>query len=253
MKLINMLAMASLTLIAFKSVAHEGGITLTHFKGPLYIVEDKAYVQENSMVYIGTDGITIIGATWTPETAETLEKEIRKVSALPIKEVINTNYHTDRAGGNAHWKKLGASVVSTQMTYDLEKNQWKSIVDFTRQGFDKYPRLKESLPDIVYSGDFELQGGNVRSLYLGPAHTEDGIFVYFPSERVLYGSCMLKERLGNLSFANRIEYPKTLEKLKRLIVQGELQVESIIAGHDTPIHGVELIDHYLALLEDAKK
>ena len=61
------------------------------------------------------------------------------------------------------------------------------------------------------------------------------------------------EKLGDLSSANRVEYPKTLKKLKGLIEQGKLKVDSIIAGHDTPIHGLDLIDHYLTLLENAPK
>lgn len=241
-----------IVMVCLNALATEEKVTLTHYKGALYIVEDKEYVQENSMVYIGDDSITIIGSTWTPQTAQSLEKEIRKFSSLPIKEVINTNYHTDRAGGNAYWKKRGARIVSTQKTYDLQKNQWGSVVDFTRQGFQDYPKLEKSLPDQVHPGDFTLQNGNVRALYLGPAHTEDGIFVYFPTERVLYGNCILKEKLGNLSFANRAQYPKTLKKLKNLVDSGELPVESIIGGHDKPIQDVGLIDRYLALLDKAE-
>jgi metallo-beta-lactamase class B len=56
----------------------------------------------------------------------------------------------------------------------------------------------------------------VKGIYLGPSHTADGIFVFFPQERVLYGNCILKEQLGNLDFADLSEYPKTLEKLKQL-------------------------------------
>ena len=250
MKYRSILAMC-IVMVSLDVLASGDKVTLAHYKGALYIVEDKEYVQENSMVYIGDDSITIIGSTWTPQTAQSLEKEIRKVSPLPIKEVINTNYHTDRAGGNAYWKKLGARIVSTQKTYDLQKNQWGSIVDFTRQGFNDYPKLEESLPDQVYPGDFTLQNGKVSALYLGPAHTEDGIFVYFPAERVLYGNCILKEKLGNLSFANRAEYPKTLKKLKKSIDSGELPVDSIIGGHDKPIQDVGLIDRYLALLDEA--
>ena len=253
MTLTKLLSALSLTCFTCQVLANDTNLTLTHFKGPLYIVEDKEYVQENSMVYIGAQSITIIGATWTPATAEKLEQEIRKVSPLPIKDVINTNYHADRAGGNAYWKKRGASIVSTQMTYDLEKTQWRSIVDFTRQGMEHFPVLEQSLPDQVYPGDFTLQNGNVRAMYLGAAHTEDGIFVYFPEERVLYGNCILKEKLGNMTFANRTEYPKTLKKLQGLIDSGELPVDAIIAGHNSPIQGVELIDQYLNLLEHDKQ
>ena len=77
--------------------------------------------------------------------------------------------------------------------------------------------------------------------------------MYFPEERVLYGNCILKEKLGNMTFANRSEYPKTLKKLQGLISSGELPVEAIIAGHNSPIQSVELIDHYLNLLEHGEQ
>ena len=109
-----------------------------------------------------------------------------------------------------------------------------------------YPTLPAVLPDIVYPGNFSLQDGRVLALYLGPSHTRDGIFVWFPEEKILYGSCILKEKPGNLDFADLSEYQKTLHKLKALM----LPIESIIAGHDSPLHTPELIDHYLKLLEN---
>ena len=39
----------------------------------------------------------------------------------------------------------------------------------------------------------------MKAIYLGPSHTPDGIFVFFPEEKVLYGNCILKEQLGNLT------------------------------------------------------
>jgi len=87
-----------------------------------------------------------------------------------------------------------------------------------------------------------LIGGRVFDL--GPSHTQDGIFVFFPQEKVLYGNCILKEQLGNLDFADLREYPKTLERLKQL----HLDFTTIVAGHWSPIHGPELIDEYLQLL-----
>jgi metallo-beta-lactamase class B len=74
--------------------------------------------------------------------------------------------------------------------------------------------------------------------------------VYFPAERVLYGSCVLKEQLGNLSFADVRAYPESLRALKAR----RLDVTTIVAGHWSPVHGPELIDTYLALLaKDAAK
>lgn len=71
------------------------GMSLTQVSGPVYVVEDNYYVQENSMVYFGAKGVTVVGATWTPDTARELHKLIKRVSRKPVLEVINTNYHTD--------------------------------------------------------------------------------------------------------------------------------------------------------------
>ena len=240
------LARTALILASFSAYAADPHLLLKHLDGPIYVAENSHYAKENSVVYIGENFVTVIGATWTPENAKTLASEIKKVTDKPISEVINTNYHTDRAGGNAYWKEIGAEIISTQMTYDLIKSDWNSIVDFTRRGITTYPPLPIVLPTVTHPGDFSLQGGRVKAIYLGQSHTPDGIFVYFPAEKVLYGNCILKEKLGNLSSANLTEYPKTLNKLKQL----GLEIQTIIAGHDSAVHGPELIDHYLNLLQE---
>ncbi|MFQ1917076.1 CphA family subclass B2 metallo-beta-lactamase [Aeromonas veronii] len=221
------------------------GIELKQVNGPVYVVEDNYYVKENSMVYFGAKGVTVVGATWTPDTARELHKLIKRVSSKPVLEVINTNYHTDRAGGNAYWKSIGAKVVATRQTRDLMKSDWAEIVTFTRKGLPEYPDLPLVLPNVVHDGDFTLQEGKVRAFYAGPAHTPDGIFVYFPDEQVLYGNCILKEKLGNLSFANVKEYPQTIERFKAM----KLPIKTVIGGHDSPLHGPELIDHYEELIK----
>src|SRR6476646_7317447 len=81
------------------AVAADPTVVLTALRGHLYVAEDDFYLKENSMVYIGDNFVTVIGATWTPETARLLAAEIKKVTPKPITEVIDTNYHPDRAGG----------------------------------------------------------------------------------------------------------------------------------------------------------
>ncbi len=239
----------TLLLLPFPVEANDK-LTLNHLKGGIYVAENPHYYKENSIVYIGKDHVTIIGAGWTPETAKELASKIKAITSKPIREVINTHYHMDRVGGNSYWRSIGAHIVATQMTHDLIARHWDHEATESAKAFPGYPSsLPLTLPDIISSGDFKLQGGKVQALYLGPSHTEDNIFVYFPEEKVLFGDCIIKEKLGNLGSANVTEYPKTLEKLKAL----KLDIATIIAGHWTPIHGPELIDHYLKLLEENKK
>lgn len=233
-----------LGLNALVSAAENPRIVLTPLRGHLYVVEDYFYLKENSMVYVGDSSVTVIGATWTPETARLLADEIGKITPKPITEVIDTNYHPDRAGGNAYFRNIGAKIVSTNMTNDLLKVHWTEMVRYVQKGFPSYPTLPLVAPDKTFAGNFELQDGGVRAIYLGPSHTPDGIFVFFPKEKALYGNCILKEQLGNLDFADLTEYAKTLQKLKQL----NLGFTTIVAGHWSPLHGPELIDQYLQLL-----
>jgi metallo-beta-lactamase class B len=231
-------------LVAPLAIAENPKVVLTPLRGHLYIAEDYFYSKENSVVYIGDRSVTVIGATWSPETAKLLTAEIAKVTSKPITEVIDTNYHPDRAGGNAYFKSIGANIVATKMTSDLLVHHWDEMVRYVQKGFPNYPALPLVSPDKIFDGNFELQGGAVQAIYLGQSHTPDGIFVFFPQDKVLYGNCILKEQLGNLDFADVTEYPKTLKKLKEL----NLGFTTIVAGHWSPIHGPELIDQYLQLL-----
>src|SRR5262249_52376588 len=147
-------------------------LALCHLRGHLYVVEDDFYAKENSMVYAGEKSVTVIGATWTPDTAKQLVIEIRKISNAPITQVIDTNYHPDRAGGNAYFKAIGTEIVATEMTREQMVRGWDDAVQFTRSSFANYPALPLVLPDKTYTSGFTRQDGRIRGLYLGPSHTQ---------------------------------------------------------------------------------
>ncbi len=236
---------ALLFLFSCLTWAADLAVSLSHLIGSIYVVEDPHYAKTNSVVYVGRTSVTVIGATWSPETARLLANEIRKISDKPITDVIDPSYNPEYSGGNAYWKGIGANIVSTDLTRDLLRSDWQKVGDFVRASYPGYPHVALVLPTQTYPGDFKLEDEDIQALYLGPSHAADDIFVYFPRERVLYAASILKERLGNLEFANLEEYPKTLHKLQQL----HLNIDTIISGHWSAIHGPELIDQYLKMLE----
>lgn len=195
-------------------------------------------------MYVGKEFVTVVGATFSSDSARLLAGEIAKVTSKRIREVIDTNDNLDRAGGNAYYRSIGARIVSTNLTRDLMRRDWDRMVANARTRYPEFPSPPLTVPGVTYRGDFKSQGGRVRGIYLGPSHAPDDIFVYFPEEKVLYGGCILKEQLGNLALADLKEYPKTLRKLQKL----NLGYTTIIAGHWSPIHGPELVNDYLRLL-----
>lgn len=223
--------------------AESGRIELIKLTDRIYVVEDSFYYPENSAVYIGDSDVTVISATWTSETAKLLARKIRGLTKKPIKAVINTHYHLDRTGGNPYFKEIGATIIASKLTATLMKKNWESGVKSAQNDYPGFPSIPLVLPDVTFEEKHELQGGKIQVHYFGPAHTEDGVVVYFPEEQVLFGDCMLKEKLGYLGDANLVEYPKTLERIKKL------KIKTVIAGHWSSIHGPELIDKVLTLLK----
>lgn len=220
-----------------------GHLELIKVTDHIYVAEDYFYYRENSAVYIGDKDVTVISATWTPETAKLLVNKVRQITKKPIKAVIDTHYHLDRVGGNSYFKSIGAQVIASKMTSALMKENWESGLKSAQKDYPGFPLIPLVSPDITFGDKYELEGGKIQVLYFGPSHTKDDLVVYFPEEQVLFGDCMLKEKLGYLGDANLTEYPKTLERVKKL------KIKTIIAGHWSSIHGPELIDQVLELLK----
>lgn len=226
--------------------AAPGDLSLQRLSGPIYLVIDPHYVSTNSLVYVGPQSVTVVGATWTPETARELAAKIKRVTSRPVTAVIDTSPDPEWSGGNAYWKGIGAKILAVKATDDLLRSTWVERNRRACRYHPGYPVLPLVPPTDVRSDRFELQAGAVRGFYLGPSHTPGDIFVYFPREQVLDAGSILKPYLGNLADADLRAYPNTLHRLQRM----HLKIRTVIAGHWSAVHGPDLIDRYLRLLQE---
>src|SRR6266436_7980475 len=72
---------------------------------------DRASVGNAGFV-VGSDGVLVVDAFATPEAAEELSAEIRRLTRAPVKWVVNTHYHLDHVGGDSVFVKQGALVLA---------------------------------------------------------------------------------------------------------------------------------------------
>jgi metallo-beta-lactamase class B len=242
------LLLSAFLFLAGGVAAADSGITLRPLNGSLYLVEDDHYTRTNSLIYVGPSFVTVVGATWSPETARLLAEQIKQVTDRPVKEVIDTSPDPEWSGGNAYWTRMGAKVVAASVTCASLRSGWNKTVERARQNFPGYPQLPLSAPAACYPEKFDLQDGNIRVFYIGPTHTPADVFVYFPKEQVLDAGSILKEQPGNLANANLSEYSATLHRLQAL----HLDIKTIVAGHWSAVHGPELIEKYLGFLRQAQ-
>lgn len=110
---------------------------------------------------------------------------------------------------------------------------------------------KKGIPSalISFKENYSFSVGKIKieCAYLGEAHSTDNIVAYVPSEKILFGGCMIKtlksNNKGNLEDANVKEWPKTIRKVKKKFKKAEI----VIPGHGK--HGDrKLFDHTIELI-----
>lgn len=76
--------------------------------------------------------------------------------------------------------------------------------------------------------------------YFGEAHTRDNIVAWIPSEKILFGGCLVKtlgSNKGNVADANEKEWSHTVAKVKDAFPKAKL----VVPGHgktgDTSVLG----------------
>jgi glyoxylase-like metal-dependent hydrolase (beta-lactamase superfamily II) len=108
------------------------------------------------------------------------------------------------------------------------------------------------VPDFGFKTKMELKVGNgsIVCHYLGEAHTSDGIVVWLPAEKVLFGGNEIREFngwVGNIGDANLDEWSNTIARIRKEYDEAEV----VIPGHGK--HGsMELIDYTLDLYKPGK-
>src|SRR5215471_8307731 len=66
----------------------------------------------NAGFIIGKDCVAVVDTFVSEAAARRLLEEIRKVTDLPIRFVVNTHYHLDHTGGNKVFADAGATVMA---------------------------------------------------------------------------------------------------------------------------------------------
>jgi metallo-beta-lactamase class B len=157
---------------------------------------------------------------------------IKNVMKLEVAGFVSNDWHKDSMGGLAVLKEKGIPSYAHEMTRDSARQKGLPVHD---QGFRDSLALKLGNKDIL-------------CYYLGPAHTMDNIVVWFPSERILFANCMVKELkaadLGYTADGDIKAYPYTLRKVLAKFSQAKI----VVPGHGA--HGsLKLVKHTLALAE----
>ena len=172
----------------------------------------------NTGFIIGDNSVLVVDTFISQTPARDLLAEIRKITNLPVKYVINTHYHLDHVAGNAIFTDVGATVIAHRnerawvRTENLKFYEQNGATPTAEQR-----ALVASLvePQIVYDHLFEVNLGNrmVRVVYF-PGHTGGDSVVYIPDANVVFaGDLGWNQRIPNLIDATTSSWIETLDKM----------------------------------------
>jgi glyoxylase-like metal-dependent hydrolase (beta-lactamase superfamily II) len=137
----------------------------------------------NLGVSAGDDGVFVIDSQFAPLTPK-IQAAIAKVSAKPVRFLLNTHWHFDHTGGNENLGKAGAIIVAQQNV--RKRLSTEGFIAFF--GMKTKPEPAIALPVVTFTSDLtlNLNGEEVRAFHAPRAHTDGDTVVHFPKSDVIH-------------------------------------------------------------------
>jgi metallo-beta-lactamase class B len=163
-------------------------------------------VDSNEMLLVNTpasDSLTGI-------LIDCLEKKFNK----KVTKVIVSHFHDDSSACLPETKRRGITSYSLDKTGELLKPYNRPV-------------------DIIFTDSLiiPLQTMKIELYFPGAGHSKDNIVVWLPSEKILFGGCLLKPmgatNKGNIADADEEAWPATVQKVKDKF--GDAKI--VIPGH----------------------
>ena len=195
----------------------QGDFTIKKIGDGVYaaISPDRSKAGSNAGFIVGSTGVAVVDTFVGVEPAKELLAEIRKVTNLPIRYVINTHYHLDHTGGNAVFAEAGATILAHRNLRGWLRTENLKFFGANPKPEDKARVEALVLPDMVYSDAVDLYLGSrlVQVRYM-LGHTGGDSVIIVPDANVVFGGDLIwQHHLPNLIDASTLPWTETLNKL----------------------------------------
>src|SRR5215472_6302206 len=192
------------------------------------IVSDEGKAGGNAGFVIGDDSVAVIDTFQDPAPAADFLKEIRKITKLPIRFVVNTHYHLDHVNGNDVFAAAGAVIVAHRNVRAWVRTENMKMLDPPITA-EKQARVRSiALPNVVHDNRVDLFLGSRRIIVrYYPGHTGGDSVVSIPDAHVVFcGDMLWKDHIPNLIDATTDAWIKSLDAMP-----GDYGPSTWVPGH----------------------
>jgi glyoxylase-like metal-dependent hydrolase (beta-lactamase superfamily II) len=202
--------------------------------GDRVFVRRYAFYDQNIVAIRGDDGFLVVDTRLTHRQADEILDDLRSLSPLPVRAVVNTHGHNDHAFGNARFRPapIWGHARCATMVRDTGTIQLARLTE-------RMPELAEELAEVVLDPPDHLfedtttvpfdAGGRVVELrYLGRGHTDNDVVVLVPDADVLLAGDLLEnDATPFFGDGYPLDWPATVEALVALVTG------AVVPGHGT--------------------
>ena len=189
-------------------------------------------VSSNGLIVRRNLEVYLVDTPWSLEDTAALIAWI-KAQGYTLRGAVVTHFHEDRTGGMALLNSLSVPTYASEHTNALLREQGRATAryEFSGEGF-------------WWLGDL------VEVYFAGAGHTHDNRIAWIPSERILFGGCLVRNlsdrRLGFTGHADLEQWPHTMARLQHRYGTAAM----VVPGHGE-FGGTELLQHTLRLAKEA--
>lgn len=197
-----------------------------------------SYLETDSFGRVACNGMIVINqgeaVVFDTPTEDSVSLELihwlQAEKKTKIKAVVINHFHADCLGGLDAFHQNNIPSYANQLTIDLAQKDPDKIVP---------------LHALELNPIFQVGKININNHYFGAGHTIDNIVSYVPSDKVLFGGCLIKAigaGKGNLADADINEWANTVTKIRTQYSN----LKIVIPGHGHS-GGIELLDYTIEM------
>lgn len=202
----------------------------------------------NGGLFIGDNGVLVIDAKMTQDAVEQTLAEIKKITDLPVKYLVNTHSDGDHIYGNRYFPEEVTIIAHENCRREFfhprrdgEPSEWNDL------------DLAPYIPSITFRKKMDVYLGSkkVELWYFGVGHTTGDTAVYIPEEKTAFIGDQIFISMPQLIHAykggNSFEHVKTLSKMLKT-----LEAEVFCSGHSRPVDR-KIIEEHLAGMKELQQ
>jgi glyoxylase-like metal-dependent hydrolase (beta-lactamase superfamily II) len=193
-----------------------------------------AFYDQNIVAVMGDDGVLIVDTRISHRQADEILSDLRELTPLPVRAVVNTHGHNDHAFGNHRFRPapIWAHERCASMVRDTGAAQIARLRTAMPDLADDLAEVVLDPPDRTFETDavvpFDAGGRLVELRYLGRGHTDNDIVVLIPDADVLLAGDLLEnDATPYFGDSFPIDWPATVERIV------DLATGAVVPGHGT--------------------